>query len=374
MEIRRSLMTEPLYINQLKLFAAEETERTRNICEDLFGPTWRLRKQALQSQVMICNSWYPRFGIDNTCRHQQSLIDVDLNIDTSKLSACQQLTFSDVTDARCNQLAESVFDRPWLISWSGGVDSTVIVAAVIKNLSADQRKNVMVVCDASSVWESPLFFYQHILPNFSVLDSTEFYQKYDYYRNKFYIIDGEPADCLWGSRHHPYLGELSLADWRQHQSTLVEYVNHTIKDSFAAKWLVEDLVGANIRNSGWPVKTVAQWFWWVNFNFIYADTVMRKAYQSNIPLDEYDDFYINWYHSQAYNVWSIQQQLDNNRDFDPSNYKLDAKKYVTELFKNKYWQIFKTKGSSGSRTTLKENFWIAVQENQKFCYDVDNLT
>jgi hypothetical protein len=362
-----------LYINQLKFFDYVDQENSIDISKKLFGKNWQLHKQALQSQVFSANSWYPRFGTNIGDSHVQTLVNVDLGIDLEHTLALDHLTFADATDRRFEQLIKDFGDRPWLVSWSGGIDSTVILASIIKNLPIEKRNSVVVCCDPSSVWESPVFFYQHILPNFSTVDSTDFYQKFDYYRDKFYIIDGEPADCLWGSRHTPYLGDLAQMRWQQNLTKLIDYIDSTVDHLDSSRWLVES-VADNIESVELPIQTISQWFWWVNFNFNYIDTFMRKAYSTSIPLLQLDKFYVNWYHSQEYNIWGIQQQILYHNNADSFTYKLDAKNYVCDLLRNKYWHTFKTKGSSGSRTVLQKNFWISAQEDGKFCYNINNLT
>jgi hypothetical protein len=368
---KKTTMTN-LYINQRQLFDQPNSAKLEDVSKQLFGTNWQLHKRALMSQVFSTSGWYPRFGNNFSGNHNQNLVEVNCGIDLVRSLEIDKLTFANVTDQRFVKLANQYNDKPWLVCWSGGIDSTVIVTSIIKNLPAEKRSNVVIYCDPGSVWESPVFFHQHILPNFSVIDSTLFYQNFDSYQDQFYIIDGEPADCLWGNRHVPYLKDLALLDWKQHLTKLVEYIDLTVKHRDSAQWLVES-VADNTQSVDLPIKTVSQWFWWVNFNFMYIDTFMRKAYAKSIALTQLNRFYVNWYHSQEYNQWSIQQQIMHNNRFDPSTYKLDAKIYVSDLFKNKYWRTFKTKGHSGSRYQPNIVYWISIQENDKFCYNIHDL-
>jgi hypothetical protein len=361
-------MLKNLYINQAEIFRrAYHSDVAEHACQILFGNDWKLFRQALHGNNHH-TSWYPRFGANIPNLTAQSLTDVSFDIDFSKNTTLYNQTFADVTDQRLHQLHQNYNNKPWMISWSGGIDSTVMVVSVLKNLKPNERKNFVVLCDPGSVWENPQFFQQHILPNFSVVDSTS--DNVDDYKNHFYIIEGEPADCIWGSRAVPYLKNFSNQPWSNNFDYLVQSM---ILSKEAATWLVE-VINYNINSVNLPIKTVAQWYWWYNYNFNYLDAFMRKVYRYNRPLDDISKYFINWYHTQEYNYWSIAKNINHSAVTSPELYKHEAKKYVLELFDNAYWSNFKTKAGStsriGGRSTKK---WISIQNNQSFCYDIENL-
>jgi hypothetical protein len=362
-----------LYINQ-SVVLNQQFQQQKN-CEStyhkLFGKNWKFLKSCLLNYPTT-SSWYPRFGSDIPGFHTQTLIDANFGINfTHDVGLCNQ-TFANVTDQRLHQLWQTHSDKPWLISWSGGIDSTVIVVSVLKHLTPQQRKNFAVLCDPGSVWENPKFFYQYILPNFSVVDSTDSYTKFEQYKNQYYIIEGDPADCIWGYRAVPYLGELANQPWRNCCSDLVDRLTAGKDfDRSAAQWQV-DMLESNISSVDLPIDTVAQWYWWFNYNFQYIDAVMRKVVQGAVPLKDIEQYFVHWYHNQDYNCWSVDQNINFPAPGVPELYKHQAKKYIAEIYKDNYFASFKGKGSSGSRSGNPDK-WMAIQENQTFCYEFDSL-
>ena len=61
-------------------------------------------------------------------------------------------TFGDVTDEQCQYWLREKTDRPWLIFWSGGIDSTVIVASILKNAGLADRENIYIACNRASIY------------------------------------------------------------------------------------------------------------------------------------------------------------------------------------------------------------------------------
>jgi hypothetical protein len=118
------------------------------------------------------------------------------SISAPKFNPNFSLTFDQVTDQRFYDLKQKQENKPWIVMWSGGIDSTVILTSILKNSSKADRQNVIVACNRISIYENPLFYYQHIKPNFSVIDSTNFNLNQDRL-SRYYVINGDPADALY---------------------------------------------------------------------------------------------------------------------------------------------------------------------------------
>ena len=351
------------YINQKNLaLRCDEDPSLNDFFLAKFGKDWHFFSLAIKKATAI-KSWYPRFGENFIDIPAQQWIDVRFNFED--ISKIPTLTFQDATDRRTHELYRRYKDKPWLIYWSGGIDSTVIITSILKNLQPQERKEFAVFCDPSSVWESPIFFQEHILPNFKIIDSTN-YQSYNLC-DTYYVIDGEPADCLWGNRPAVYLGDRAKYSWSDCIDTLVKsYIDWT-GDAGSSQWMVEK-VCENILLTKFPVENCFQWYWWINFNFQYVNATTRLSLsQDRIDMNQ---SFINWYHDFGYNVWSLQHNLAPGKSYtDPYMYKSEAKDYVNALFKNKYWKIFKNKISSNGVVNENKKPWISVKDDKKFSFD-----
>ena len=76
------------------------------------------------------------------------------------------------------------------VYYSGGIDSTVCLAALIKYLSSEEIKYVDVCLSSESIIENPYFFKKYIFNKFAIYDSAKI--RYDFFqKNKnqdFYFL------------------------------------------------------------------------------------------------------------------------------------------------------------------------------------------
>ena len=269
--------------------------------------------------------------------------------------------FATVTDHRYHQL-KAQHDRPWVVFWSGGVDSTVIVTSILRNSSAQDRENITIACNAASIYENPKFFAEHIQPNFATVDSRQFKvnkQTLDAY----VIIDGDPADALYCQTAHPIMASRQLdllnLDFRRNQSTLLKILQQ-LKNSTEdfAGWQ-QSVIIDNIESQSIPVESIHDFFWWRSFNFSWAGTKLRplQYIQDRSPetVDLFFKNFVFWFDSDSYQLWSINNNQPGKKfGSGLGDYKRVAKDYIYAWNKDQYYHRFKTKKHS---VDLVRNTW-----------------
>ena len=68
-------------------------------------------------------------------------------------------SFSDVCDSKALSIKSSIHEgNKFALMYSGGIDSTVILVSLLKNLSTTELRNIVICCSADSIIENPLFF------------------------------------------------------------------------------------------------------------------------------------------------------------------------------------------------------------------------
>ena len=77
-----------------------------------------------------------------------------------ELTSVPSTTFEQATDITAMRLAKLIenSDLPIAVHWSGGIDSTVILSAMIKNFNPALQDRVVVVMNNASYFENPYFF------------------------------------------------------------------------------------------------------------------------------------------------------------------------------------------------------------------------
>jgi hypothetical protein len=272
-------------------------------------------------------------------------------------------SWQEVTDERCTWLRQNHFDRPWVIAWSGGIDSTTILASVIKNLPKCDFKNITVACNRFGIWENPRFFLEFVQPNFDIMDSSSMIDLATLEANN-YIFSGEPGDQLFaGAISMPmmtgndisYLEKNIISD----SDLLIDYVAKSPKNPSDdppgrefAEWYYQTMINS-IRDTGIPVETFHDMLWWSYFNFCWTDAKLRKLQLGNwykfSNAVTYLDKFIHWFDSDDYQRWSMVHNSHGEKYGNTvGDYKLAAKRYIFDVDKNQYYLKYKTKTNSGN--------------------------
>ena len=281
------------------------------------------------------------------------------------------LSWTEVTDQRCQDLRASHWHKPWVVLWSGGIDSTVIVAAIIKNLARADFDNITIACTAVSIWENPQFYFDHIKPNFKVVNSKEIFLE-ETNSTDSYFIDSFPADQLFGClggyldtlHQNP---EVLHTDIIKNKDCAIDFFTDIANKNFA-EWYYHVLLD-NASSAGIPLTTLYDLMWWSGFNNAWASVKLgyltqgKWAHLKNAKY--YVDNFVNWFDSNDYQLWSmnrnnVAEQLGTN----PSEVKLAAKKYIYSVDNNRYYFKFKTK--MPSIELIDRNWvdhWCCIDDN-----------
>lgn len=299
-------------------------------------------------------------------------------VDIPAFDADFDLTFQDITDRRCQWLRQHRWDRPWLLEWSGGLDSTVMVCAVLKTFAPRDLENVTIGLTRSSVYENPQFYDTVIKPKFQTLDiSSKIYR--DIYRTH-YLVNGEPADMLPGGGLAEHAGrsglDLSL-DWRQHSALLIEFLSSTRLGVPGAQWLYNTMQQDldNLAAPFPPVTRMVEWFWWINFSWKWMSLTVHKLHPGIQEAKSYLDSLINWFDCPEYQKWSMCRGRYNLlRDNDSAlSYKHDWRSYIANVWADGYYKKFKIKTASTSLSLHQKAPWACMLDDYSFLTAADDM-
>ena len=251
-------------------------------------------------------------------------------------------TFSDVTDEQCQHWLREKTDRSWLIFWSGGIDSTVIVTSILKNASQADRENIYIACNRASIYESPRFFYDYIQPNFKLVQTPD-PGKHPLYK-QYHVIDGEFGDHLYCGGHgwelFQSMPDSMLLDIRRDPDLMLNHFALKTNKNFAA-WYYECLLD-NVNSTGIPVETYHDFCWWIFFNYHYTSIYIK------LRTDTFANNYNSrWYATDDYQQWSMNSNQSGIKyTLNRSDSKLASKQYIYDFDHDEYSRVFKTKGKS----------------------------
>lgn len=294
-----------------------------------------LRPSIFLGNFANVNACYPRFDLDTF------LWKINPYISSSNLNEILKTNFYNfafITDNRSFDLLKySKNFNNINIFWSGGIDSTLIVSAIIKNWSKQDLSKITILLDESSIKENLYFYERFIITNFKFKEFTKFNEC------DLYITgDGGGAISLhsgiidFNNKFPNYFNK----SWKKHKSIIINYFfknSKNIKDSISCFNLVAD----NIDKHNINPKTIEEFFFWINFNWHINDDLCyflwcygELSHINNIK-NFYDNNFFKWFNTLEYQSWGINSlgtdiKLKNNI----KNFKYPFKKYIFELDKN----------------------------------------
>jgi hypothetical protein len=319
----------------------------------------------IQKLFPAISSLYIRAG-NNFLPFQNNLND---HIDLTMPRLEKFITYDLATDLRCQQLRQTHWNRPWIIMWSGGVDSTTIITSLLKNLSPVDFKNIYIACNSVSVYEYPLFYYNYIKPNFQIIDSSLFTVT-NHDLNNYYVMYGEPNDHLfvagWGQKISQLNNTVFPKDLNLVKEDILKMLDVDNTSEFST-WFYKNTIN-NAKSFGIKLSTGYDFFWWISINFRWNEILLRGIEflenQDKDSIRNYFHNFINWFNTTEYQQWSLDSTAKQKTDFTLPGFKAPAKQYIYEYTKDEYYRKYKTKGVSTSffKKSLTHNWFCMLDD------------
>ena len=292
------------------------------------------------------------------------------------------LTWEEVTDQRAHELEQRMLNenKKLVVLWSGGIDSTCIMAAILKNFQPANRSRVTVACTIHSAIENPVFYVRHIVPHFTVIDYNQFINNSLTTVTDTLVVDGFAGDLLHMSMT-PSLdvcmavrqGEMLAYDWRTQPDPLINYLGQVTDSVEFATWYY-DRNKANIESVDVPVETYFDFMWWIGFNCEWYSWGLHAWFfcyrHLNIPYQECKSKSVGWFRTDSYQQWAMNNNGANvKHGLDLGSLKLWPKKYIYDVDHNEDYRRYKTKiNSTGRDYNDLWNLPFAVTDDFKLLY------
>jgi hypothetical protein len=301
----------------------------------------------------------PRAGVNNL-PFDNSFVDI-VNQPMPNYNPIFNLSWEEVTDQRAKQIEDLIrsHNKKIFVQWSGGIDSTCILVALLKNLDRNSLNQVTVCCTYDSIMEYPWFYEKYLIPNLQIQDLNQQPLHLQHIDNAV-LIDGQTADCLTMSMA-PSLdvnmsvrnGNLLVRNWRTDPDTLINYLAKVTGSRDFAKWYY-DRVSQSVESVDVPVETYFDFMWWAGFNYDWVyQTFCQWFYIQRLPNFTWQEFskkYTPWYTTAEYQLWSMKNVgAWAKHGSTLSSFKRDAKKYCFDYTGDEWYSKYKTKVSSRGR-------------------------
>jgi hypothetical protein len=304
---------------------------------------------------------WPWYTSVSRCNYKPDAFECVLggeHVDYIKSLPYHNLSFNDIMNKRALEILKK--DGPIFIMWSGGIDSTGVVSAILKTWPKEELKRITVLCSTLSIKENKSFF-AHIVKNFKIGQVTH---KLEPYAKIGHIITGEFGDQVIGS-DNIYIG-INLfgegaikEDWRK-----------IAPEVFKAMDPVYGLDTYNnyvniVPESPIDIKTGFDFFWWVNFTQKWQH-VKYRALISPTWTDpkQYFPKVIHFYEHVDFQLWAIHKP-EERIPKSWTDYKSSIKNYIFD-YTNDQSSISQLKVASGPNLYVGIDYNWAIDEDWNF--------
>jgi hypothetical protein len=274
-------------------------------------------------------------------------------------TATTSASFVDITDQRAEEVSHyaKTNDLPIIISYSGGIDSTLIVAAIHKNWEKSLKDRVIIKMSNASYFENPYFFNDIIKHNFYFTNLTN--SSYDF--NNAIVIPGEPGDAITFTNSLIQLDTIYPGVYQQSVRTspdkLLNWLSTKVETKYANMFYERMLDSADM--SGMQLETYEDFFWYSKQALTYNVTCVRMIEQLVTPWtehswDNYQNNAIPWFDTEGYRLWS-QTNRNNGVKYNGTygSFKMPFKQYINDVYHNEYYLNYKAKRGSPTPKTNK---------------------
>lgn len=309
---------------------------------------------------------FPRFNID--LFHPLNLENHPILNKLPDLKRKTNENLESITDRRACALLErsKEFNRVKLF-WSGGIDSTLILSAILKNWSTNDLEKLTIVGNKHSATENT-FMYENFIKNKIDIEIFDNYIANDIqFSDLVLYVTGDGGDPIGSGpgicEFDEIYPNIFLQSWKQHRDKIIDYFtmkteihfgmpHHVFDREDNAKksfqWIADSIEYHNI-----DIRNIYDFLWWMNFNFGFNIDISYQLWSYfRIPKDRsVDEIWSNnifsWFEHMDYQYWSLStigsdEKITNNILTNKNAFK----KYIFDFDKNEDYYMNKRKESS----------------------------
>jgi hypothetical protein len=302
----------------------------------------RYRKLYKINKLFSSNPWGMIHDITN---HVPNPMNIQTNVAYNFVPTSN--TFGEVSLATAEKIANST-DRKIAVTWSGGIDSTAALVALLQTVPSSR---LTIVCDQNSINEFPAFYHEVIDKHIETMTHVEWFEK----ALDFFNVSGDAGDTVWGAIDNSFWDS-------QHQNFNLPWQD----------WMNRDIVNIDFVEefcswSGTTINTVLDLRVWFYLCCKWQDKAMRLYFNrpglslnTAVPFYNVDNSFQNWTMNNLESIIGPQW----------TDYKIPAKQFINDFFKDDDYFFNKTKVESTSMH-WSTNLWTVKNNAACFALDTD---
>lgn len=247
-------------------------------------------------------------------------------------------TVSQVAAGRVSEIvsAASAAGKDILVMWSGGIDSTLVLAAF-----KEANTSVYVTVNSNNEQEYPELYSKIVggqIANFTPLKSELFFVKELF--DRYYVVDGELGDQIIGTTA---VFEDVVGSTQIRSNMLDNY-----SDEIQSKYLTTEIQSV-IDAAPIDITDTADALWWLNFVFKYTLVNNRLPFAVNSVSSTSFTNHEHFFSGDEWQRWGISNRTANKQflvDNDRFKYKQAYKDFIGDVFGDDNYKNFAVKKGS----------------------------
>lgn len=261
------------------------------------------------------------------------------------------ITFDELCDTIGQEILTDAAntDRVVKVFWSGGIDSTAALIALMKAADAtDRRELLRVMLSVESMHEYPRFFQDHIKKKFKTVPVT--HPLPTFLDPSAINVTGEHGDQLFGSwLLEPYVkGGSSVLDYQDMLPlVLTEHLGNRHRAEQVMKFLEPQFAASPV-----PLKSLFDCFWWMSFSLKWQQVALRLQVFRNEEVFKLHQAIVHFFRDSRFQVWSLANP-NARRALSWADYKAPAKEYILRYTNDFDYYRTKRKELSLKRVIVK---------------------
>jgi hypothetical protein len=240
--------------------------------------------------------------------------------------------------------------------WSGGIDSTSVLAALIR--AGIKRDQLRIFLTWNSIFEYPLFYHKFVKDAFEVVRTTLGDVKYSLSlaADKI-VVTGEHGDQVFGSL------------------VIARFTNELLRRPYeeGIPGAVREFLAPLTAAAPAEVKTVYDWLWYCNFNMKWQGVKTRFLVRLDGPVPFWQERLMHFFDNDDFQRWSLANEEPKILSHQ-SSYKWPAKRFIHALTKDEEYLYKKGKVNSLRNVAVPGvNPWCFILEDGSKVYEEEAL-
>lgn len=301
----------------------------------------RLRKKLRPEYVETCR-FFSAPLIDRT-----ETLDAGIEfevIDRLETFSKTEKSFGEICRERARFICEksSAENRKIQVLWSGGIDSTLALVSLIRELeNRGDLPRLEILLSKESINEYPTFFQDIIEKKLNYILFAP--PIYDFLDAKKIIVTGEHGDQLFGSDKAQHFVITNQA-FRPFEEILPVVIARKLGSKKSVDSIISFLE-PQIEKSPVKLETLFDFLWWMNFSLKWQHVSLRMFYEDGNEKFSLDDNFLHFFSARDFQNWSV---LNHNLKIKKTwkSYKFVAKECIFDFHRDENYLLNKEKEQS----------------------------